>query len=70
MLADEDLIRMAEQVTRVDGILGVVLGGSRARGEEHADSDTDLGIYYDAGFDLAGLRSVAARSGPQGQTPP
>lgn len=64
MLADEDLIRMAEQVTRVDGILGVVLGGSRARGEEHADSDsdTDLGIYYDAGFDLADLRSVAARS--------
>jgi hypothetical protein len=40
-------------------MVGVVLGGSRARGEHLPSSDFDLGLYYRAGFDLDGLREVA-----------
>ena len=31
----------------VPGVVGVVLGGSRARGTHRSDSDVDIGIYYD-----------------------
>ncbi|SEM81445.1 nucleotidyltransferase domain-containing protein [Lihuaxuella thermophila] len=54
-----------EDVTRklegVPGIVGVVLGGSRARGTHRPDSDIDIGIYYDesAGFDVRNLNEIA-----------
>lgn len=51
----------SRELQRVPGIVGVVLGGSRARGTYHPASDIDIGIYYDesAGFDLKELGRIA-----------
>jgi predicted nucleotidyltransferase len=38
---------VAERLGQIDGVIAVVLGGSRARGTASADSDIDLGIFYD-----------------------
>lgn len=38
--------QVAERLSQIDGVVAVVLGGSRARGTAAPDSDTDLGIYY------------------------
>ena len=38
--------RIADQLGRIDGVVAVALGGSRARGTARADSDIDLGVYY------------------------
>ncbi|MBU5443101.1 nucleotidyltransferase domain-containing protein [Paenibacillus sp. MSJ-34] len=45
------------------GIVGIVLGGSRARGTHHPTSDIDIGIYYDesAGFDVRHIGPIAAK---------
>jgi hypothetical protein len=51
---------MAEALGTVPGVVGVMLGGSRARGEARPDSDWDLGVYYRAdALDLAALRALA-----------
>lgn len=44
------------------GIIGIVLGGSRARGTHRPTSDIDIGIYYDesAGFDIHEIAKIAA----------
>ncbi|MFJ9455779.1 nucleotidyltransferase domain-containing protein [Kitasatospora sp. NPDC101447] len=67
---------MAEQLTSVPGVVGVMLGGSRARGEHDAGSDWDLGVYYRGrgdGLDLAALRALAGPgtevAGPGGWGP-
>lgn len=39
--------RMAAELVAVEGVVGVTLGGSRARGTHTPASDVDLGIYYD-----------------------
>jgi hypothetical protein len=39
---------LADELSTVDGVVAVVLGGSRATGAARADSDWDLGIYYRA----------------------
>lgn len=68
MISDENLRRLAERITEVRGVVGVVLGGSRARGEHHLDSDVDLGLYYRPPLDIAGLRSLAYEvAGPAAQ---
>ena len=54
------LQEIADRLTGVGGIVGVCLGGSRARGEHRADSDFDLGLYYRPPLDTAALRSLAA----------
>ena len=51
-----DLQSLADRLTTVEGVVGVVLGGSRARGDHTPDSDVDLGIYYDGDLDIAGSR--------------
>ena len=43
------------------GVVGVTLGGSRARGDAIPGSDWDLGLYYRGGFDASLLTGVAAR---------
>jgi predicted nucleotidyltransferase len=45
----------------VSGVVGVVLGGSRARGTHRRDSDLDIGIYYDPdqGFDTVKIGGIA-----------
>ncbi|MCZ4123760.1 DUF4037 domain-containing protein [Streptomyces sp. H39-S7] len=51
---------MAERLTAVPGIAGVMLGGSRARGTHRPDSDWDLGLYYRGEPDTAALAALAA----------
>ena len=50
------------QVSQVEGVSAIVLGGSRARGTHTAQSDIDLCIYYhpDHSLDLQALDQVAA----------
>lgn len=53
--------RIAKRVESVVGVVGVVLGGSRARGTHHPDSDYDVGIYYadDNTLDIGALAKAA-----------
>lgn len=52
---------LLDALRQVNGIDGVVLGGSRARGLHSPDSDVDIGIYYGASapLDLDALNRVA-----------
>jgi predicted nucleotidyltransferase len=54
-----DLIALAARLTAIDGVVGVALGGSRARGDHTADSDVDLGLYYQGDLDTAALGALA-----------
>jgi predicted nucleotidyltransferase len=58
-LDDADLHRLADRLVAVPGVVGVVLGGSRGRGEGTASSDTDLGLYYRDGIDIGALGALA-----------
>lgn len=51
---------LVERLAVIPGVVAVVLGGSRARGEHRPDSDTDLGIYYRGRLDIDQLRELAA----------
>ena len=63
-----DLDALAERLNSVDGVVGVVLGGSRARGEHVPESDVDLGIYYRDDLDIAALGALAREvAGPDAQ---
>ncbi|WP_371501597.1 nucleotidyltransferase domain-containing protein [Kitasatospora sp. NBC_00374] len=57
---EPDLSAMARRLAAVDGVLGVCLGGSRARGTHRPDSDHDLGLYYRPPLDTGALRELAA----------
>jgi hypothetical protein len=59
VLTDEELRRIADRLSDVPGVTGVMLGGSRARGAEHLDSDVDLGLYYRPPLDVHGLQLLA-----------
>jgi predicted nucleotidyltransferase len=59
VIADDRLTDIARQLSRVDGVVGVVLGGSRARGTHTAESDVDLGLYYRPPLDVAALGALA-----------
>ena len=61
MIPDETLRRMVDELTDVRGVVGVVLGGSRARGDALPTSDVDLGVYYEGTPDTAGLSRLASR---------
>jgi Nucleotidyltransferase domain len=66
VLGEQRLQELAEVLVGVPGVAGVVLGGSRARGEHTADSDVDLGLYYRPALDVAALGELARRvAGPQ-----
>lgn len=78
MIDGKTLTRIASRVAEVPGIRAVVLGGSRARGTHHEDSDVDLGLYYDAAhLDVAALTAAASNivgapvevAGPDGWGP-
>jgi hypothetical protein len=52
-------------LTAVGGVVGVLLGGSRARGEHTPASDVDLGLYYRPPLDVPALGELAREvSGP------
>jgi len=44
---DELLGRVREALGGIPGVVALSLGGSRARGTASADSDIDIGLYYD-----------------------
>ncbi|MDX6365745.1 MAG: hypothetical protein QOK30_821 [Nocardioidaceae bacterium] len=65
MAVDAWLGDLAVRFGGVDGVIGVLLGGSRARGEHSPGSDYDLGLYYRPPLDTGALLALArAVSGP------
>lgn len=59
MLSDRELRRLAARLVEVPGVVGVLLGGSRSRGEHAPDSDIDLGVYYRPPLGLPQLTLLA-----------
>jgi len=59
---------VAAQVSQIPGVEAVVLGGSYARGMQHADSDLDVGLCYqeERPFPVADIRRVAAALSTRG----
>jgi hypothetical protein len=60
-MPDTLLTRIVPRLAAVPGVVGVVLGGSRARGTANGVSDYDVGLYYgpDEPLDIEGLLDVA-----------
>jgi predicted nucleotidyltransferase len=58
---EEILNLVVDRVSKIDGVIAIVLGGSRARGTADERSDVDLGIYYDGKrpFSTAALGAAA-----------
>jgi hypothetical protein len=54
------VLDMTGRLAEIPGVVGVVLGGSRAIGAHRPDSDVDLGLYYRGSLDVAALRAFAA----------
>jgi hypothetical protein len=52
---------LVSQLSNVEGVAAIVLGGSYARGAQHKDSDLDLGIYYSDSqpFSIGEVRRIA-----------
>ena len=61
----DDLADLADRQAAVAGVVGVVLGGSRARGTHRPDSDYDLGLYYQGALDVAALQRLADEVGDE-----
>jgi hypothetical protein len=66
MISDDTLRALAMRLAKVSGVVGVLLGGSRARGDDVATSDVDLGLYYRRPLDVAALGALAREvAGPR-----
>lgn len=66
VLTYDQLTELATRIAGVSGVLGVVLGGSRATGTAASDSDVDLGLYYRAPLEVDELAALArAVAGPE-----
>ena len=50
----------AERLVGVQGVVGVMIGGSHARQTADASSDLDLGVYYREPLDLDAMRKLAS----------
>jgi hypothetical protein len=59
------VLDMAGRLVEIPGVVGVVLGGSRALGTHRPDSDVDLGVFYRGALDVAALRALAAETADQ-----
>ncbi len=62
MISDERLAALASDLVGVAGVVGVTLGGSRARGTHLPTSDVDLGVYVAGDLDELGLQALADRT--------
>lgn len=51
---------VAHGLTDIEGVVGVALGGSRARGTNQPGSDVDLVLYYRGGLARRSVRKVIA----------
>jgi hypothetical protein len=62
------LIALVEALSAIDGVRGVVLGGSHANGMAMADSDIDIGLYYAEAmpFDIKAISAVAEQFSDSG----
>lgn len=60
VMPDPVLERISPILAAVPGVVAVALGGSRATGRAHADSDYDIGLYFSegAGLDVSRLLEV------------
>jgi len=68
VLSDQELSAIADRLLAVGGIVGVTLGGSRARGAALPGSDVDLGLYYRGDLDIEALGALARLlAGPQAE---
>jgi hypothetical protein len=66
LIGDEQIGDLARRLTEISGVVGVMLGGSRARGEHTPESDVDLGLYYRQALDIAALGALAREvAGPE-----
>jgi Nucleotidyltransferase domain len=71
-VSDEVLERVVGALSPIPGIVGIALGGSRARGTADAASDFDVGVYYEPAarppFErlLAAVEAVDDRGRPDG----
>jgi predicted nucleotidyltransferase len=63
MSVEKILDMISQELQSVPGIVGVVLGGSRARGTNHPNSDIDIGIYYNEseGFKVSEIHKIASK---------
>ncbi|KAE8762224.1 nucleotidyltransferase domain-containing protein [Georgenia thermotolerans] len=55
----EALEGLAQRLAGVEGVVGAVLGGSRARDEHHPGADVELALYYRPPLDIAALGTIA-----------
>jgi hypothetical protein len=60
VIAEATMLDLARRLGDVPGVIGVVLGGSRARGAASANSDVDLGIYYRPPLDVPAVQAIAS----------
>jgi hypothetical protein len=58
---------LVDRLSRVDGLEGVSLGGSRATGRHQPDSDWDLGLYARGPFPVDAVRTIVADAGWAGE---
>ena len=60
-IVDNIIQDIKEELAGLSGVVGIVLGGSRARGTHSPDSDIDIGIYYDEskGFNSNDIEKAA-----------
>ncbi len=68
MISDPTLSALAGRLIEVPGVIGVVLGGSRAAGTHTSESDVDIGLYYRRPLDVDGLSSLAREVAGKGAT--
>lgn len=59
MISDERIRQVAAALAAVPTVVGVTLGGSRARGDYLPGSDVDLGVYYEDSVDITALTDLA-----------
>lgn len=60
-MVDKIIQLVTEQLSSLPCIEGIVLGGSRARGNHREDSDIDIGLYYNPDLlDIAAINQLAS----------